>query len=51
MEEDEHVVLEGDNYTDPITKVRTGVMTQTNQAMARFRLMRERGISLNGGLK
>ena len=35
------LVLVGDTYTAAIVKVRQGISAQTNQAMARFKLMRE----------
>ena len=35
------LVAVGDTYTAAIAKVRTGISAQTNQAMARFKLMRE----------
>ena len=35
------IVEELDTYTAAITKVRTDISAQTNQAMARYKLMRE----------
>ena len=34
-------VVEGDKYEEAVEKVRQGITASTNQAMARFRLMRE----------
>ena len=35
------IVVEADTYEASIIKVRTGISAQTNQSMARFKLMRE----------
>ena len=35
------MVVEGDSYKNAVKKVRDGITAQTNQAMARFKLMRE----------